>query len=127
MNILVKAVNSTFEGTVAQLTQHLADAKFGVLSTIPLSDKFNDKGLSFEGRLIILDVCNPLEAYKVYQIDPLAVNFLPCKFVIRETQGNVSVEMIRPTDLIRLLNNPQLTFLATDIETKLLGVLDNLK
>lgn len=126
MNILVKAVSSTFEATLSQLTQHLADAKFGVLSTIPLSEKFKDKGLTFEGRLVILDVCNPMEAYKVYQIDPLAVNFLPCKFIIREAQGNVSVEMIRPTDLIRLMNNPQLTFFATDIETKLLGVLDKM-
>lgn len=127
MNILVKPVSTSFETTLTLLTQHLADEKFGVLSTIPLSDKFIDKGLSFSGRLSILDVCNPMEAYRIYQVDSLAVNFLPCKFVVREAMGKVTVEMIRPTDFIQLMNNPQLTFLATDVETKLLGVLEKLK
>ena len=126
MNIIVKPVTTSFLSTLTLLTQHLAEAKFGVLSTIPLSEKFKDKGLEFSGRVAILDVCNPMEAYKVIQVDPLAANFLPCKFVVRETQNKVTVEMIRPTDLIRLMNNPQLTFLATDIETRLLGVLDKL-
>lgn len=126
MNIIVKPVSTSFESTLTLLTQYLAEEKFGVLSTIPLSEKFKDKGLEFEGQLVILDVCNPMEAHKVFKIDPLAVNFLPCKFVIREAQGKVTVEMIRPTDLIRLMNDPQLTFFATDIETKLLGVLGKL-
>jgi uncharacterized protein (DUF302 family) len=71
-------------------------------------------------------VCNPLGAHKVHQIDPLAVNFIPCKFVIREKSGNVTVEMIRPTDLIGLMNNSQLTIFASDIEKNLLDVLNHL-
>ena len=126
MNIVVKTVSTSFDSTISLLTQHLAEAKFGVLSTIPLSEKFKDKGLDFEGRLVILDVCNPLEAHKVAQIDPLAVNFLPCKFVVREQAGKVSVEMIRPTDLIQLMNNAQLTIFASDIEKRLLDVLNHL-
>lgn len=126
MNIVVKKVSTSFDSTLELLTQYLSEAKFGVLSTIPLSDKFADKGLPFEGRLVILDVCNPMEAHKVYQIDPLAVNFLPCKFVIREQAGKVTVEMIRPTDLIGLMNNSQLTIFASDIEKRLLGVLNHL-
>ena len=126
MNIVVKKVSTSFDSTVASLTQQLAEAKFGVLSTIPLSDKFKDKGLVFEGRLVILDVCNPIEAHKVYQIDPLAVNFLPCKFVIREHAEHVTVELIRPTDLIGLMNNSQLTIFASDIEKRLLDVLNHL-
>jgi uncharacterized protein (DUF302 family) len=126
MNIIVKSVTTSFESTLTVLTQHLVAEKFGVLSTIPLCEKFKDKGLVFSGKVAILDVCNPMEAYIVIQVDPLAANFLPCKFVVREVQNKVTVEMIRPTDLIRLMNNPQLTFLATDIETRLQGVLDKL-
>jgi len=127
MNIFVQEVNLSFDEVVERLTKGLADQKFGILSTIPLSDKFIDKGLDFKGKIKILDVCNPIEAYSVYKIDPLAINFLPCKFVIREENNKVTVEMIRPTDLIRLMNNEALTLFASTIETKLIEVVRNLQ
>lgn len=120
MNIFVKEVSLSFDETIEQLTKNLAEVKFGVLSTIPLSDKFRDKGLDFAGRLTILDVCNPIEAFSVYKIDPLAVNFLPCKFVIREFNRQVTIEMIRPTDLIALMPNEALLKFARVIEDKLI-------
>lgn len=127
MNIFVQEVNFTFDETVEHLTKGLAEQKFGVLSTIPLSDKFVDKGLEFKGRIKILDVCNPIEAYSVYKIDPLAINFLPCKFVIREENDKVTIEMIRPTDLISLMNNDALTRFAGTIETQLIDVVRKIK
>lgn len=127
MNIFVQEVNLSFDEVVERLTKGLADQKFGILSTIPLSDKFIDKGLDFKGKIKILDVCNPIEAYSVYKIDPLAINFLPCKFVIREENNKVTVEMIRPTDLTRLMNNEALTLFASTIETKLIEVVRNLQ
>lgn len=126
MNIFVQEVNFSFEEAIERLTKGLADQKFGVLSTIPLSDKFIDKGLDFKGKIKILDVCNPIEAFSVYKIDPLAINFLPCKFVIREENNKVTIEMIRPTDLISLMNNELLTRFASTIEIKLIEVLKNL-
>ena len=55
------------------------------------------------------------------------MNFLPCKFVVREDKGKVTIEMIRPTDLIRLLNNNELTQFALKIENQLLEVVNNIK
>ena len=127
MNIFVQEIHLSFEETINRLIKELSEHKFGVLSTTPLSDKFLDKGLEFEGKIRILDVCNPIEAYSVYKIDPLAVNFLPCKFVVREDKGKVTIEMIRPTDLIRLLNNNELTQFALKIENQLLEVVNNIK
>ena len=127
MNIFVQEIHLSFEETINRLIKGLSEHKFGVLYTIPLSDKFLDKGLEIEGKIRILDVCNPIEAYSVYKIDPLAVNFLPCKFVVREDKGKVTIEMIRPTDLIRLLNNNELTQFALKIENQLLEVVNNIK
>lgn len=126
MNIFLQEVNLTFDETIERLTKGLADQKFGVLSTIPLSDKFIDKGIEFKGRIKILDVCNPIEAYSVYKIDPLAINFLPCKFVVREENNKVTIEMIRPTEMISLMNNELLTRFASTIEIKLIEVVRNL-
>lgn len=122
MNIYIKEVSLSFDETIEQLTKNLAEEKFGVLSTIPLSEKFRDKGLDFDGRLTILDVCNPIEAFSVYKINPLAINFLPCKFVIREFNRQVTIEMIRPTELITLMPNDALLKFARVIEDKLISV-----
>ncbi len=127
MDIFVQEVNLSFDEVVERLIKGLADQKFGVLSTIPLSDKFIDKGLDFKGKIKILDVCNPIEAYSVYKIEPLAINFLPCKFVIREENNKVTVEMIRPTDMISLMRNEALTRFASTIEIKLIEVVKNLQ
>ena len=127
MDIFVQEVNLSFDEVVERLIKGLADQKFGVLSTIPLSDKFIDKGLDFKGKIKILDVCNSIEAYSVYKIDPLAINFLPCKFVIREENNKVTVEMIRPTDMISLMRNEALTRFACTIEIKLIEVVKNLQ
>jgi len=121
MNLYIKEVALSFDETIEQLTKNLAEEKFGVLSTIPLSEKFRDKGLDFEGRLTILDVCNPIEAFSVYKIEPLAVNFLPCKFVIRESNKQVTIEMIRPTEIIALMPNDALLRFAQVIEEKLIS------
>lgn len=126
MNLFVKEVSLSFDETIEQLTKNLSEEKFGVLSTIPLSEKFKDKGLDFDGRLTILDVCNPIEAFSVYKIDPLAVNFLPCKFVIREFNRQVTVEMIRPTDLIALMPNEALLKFAKVIEDKLVAATEKI-
>lgn len=117
----------SFEETISSLTNALAIRKFGVLSIIPLSEKFLAKGLPFEGRITILDVCNPVEAYEVHSIDPLAVNFLPCKFIIRENDSGVSIEMIRPTEMIKMMGNPLLTEFAQKIEDILIGVVQTLE
>ncbi len=127
MDIFVQEVNLSFDEVVERLIKGLADQKFGVLSTIPLSDKFIDKGLDFKGKIKILDVCNPIEAYSVFKIEPLAINFLPCKFVIREENNKVTVEMIRPTDMISLMRNEALTRFASTIEIKLIEVVKNLQ
>ena len=126
MKIYIKEVSLSFDETIEQLTKNLAEEKFGVLSTIPLSEKFRDKGLDFDGRLTILDVCNPIEAFSIYKIDPLAVNFLPCKFVIREFKRQVTIEMIRPTDLITLMPNDSLLKFARVIEDKLISATDKI-
>jgi uncharacterized protein (DUF302 family) len=58
----------------------------------------------------------------VYKIDPLAVNFLPCKFVIRESNHHVTIEMIRPSEMIALMSNDALVNFARVIEDKLIHV-----
>jgi len=126
MNIYTHSSPLSFDQTIETLKTKLADAKFGVLAAIPLSEKFKDKGLAFDSRITILEVCNPFEAYTAIGINPTTVNFLPCKLVVTETQGKVTIPMARPSGLIALLGDPSLQSFALKIETTLTSITDTI-
>ena len=120
----VKATNKSFELTLSDLKDRLAERKFGVLAAISLSDKFKDKGIEYLGQLTILEVCNPFEAAAALAINPAAAYFLPCKILVREVNGCALIEMAKPSSLIEILHEPKLVDFARKIEDLLIEAAD---
>lgn len=111
--------------TIRVLKEKLAEKKFGVLSAIDLPEKFKEKGLTYDGSFTILEICNPFEAHTALLLNPKVVFFLPCKLVVRESDGFGVVEMIRPTSSISELGDEGLNHFATQIEATLIEVIEN--
>lgn len=116
----VKVIPTDYESTLTLLKEKLAERKFGILASISLSDKFKDKGIPFDGKLTILEICNPFEAAQALALNPNAVYFLPCKMIVRETNELTTVEMARPSALIEILDDPKLIQFAQRIEALLI-------
>ena len=117
----------TYEQAKTMLEAKLAEVKFGVLCKLDLPEKFKEKGLTYDGKFTIFEVCNPNEAIKVLTVDPKAVYFLPCKIVVHEKDGMGIVGMIRPTSMIIEMHDPDLDEIALQIEGKLKKVMDSMK
>ena len=117
----------TYEQARTILEAKLSEAKFGVLCKLDLPEKFKEKGLSYDGKFTIFEVCNPNEAIKVLTVDPKVVYFLPCKIIVHEKDGTAVVGMIRPTSMILEMHNPDLDEIALQIEEKLISVMDGMK
>ena len=111
----------TFDQTVTDLKEALMQAKFGTLCQINMHEKFRDKGIEFDGKIAILEICNPFEAFAAISIHPQAIYFLPCKFIVREVNGVGVIEMAKPSALMKLLDNPKLVELAEKVETALIS------
>ncbi|MBM7647762.1 uncharacterized protein (DUF302 family) [Bacillus ectoiniformans] len=122
-----KPVTASVEEAITALEESLKSEKFGVLWQFDIKDKLQEKGLEFDKKFVVLEVCNPGEAKKVLEEESLASYFLPCKVVVYEEDGQTKIGMPKPTYLIEMLENEQLKGLAADIENRLIGCIDQVK
>ncbi|MFZ0611779.1 MAG: DUF302 domain-containing protein [Desulfobacterales bacterium] len=78
-------------------------------------------------RYRILGACNPEYAYQALKIEPKIGTMLPCNVIVRETEeGRIEVAAIDPVASMPAVNNPALTEIAGQIQTKLKEVISRL-
>lgn len=116
----------SYEESIESVKASLMEHKFGTLCTIGLSDKFKDQNLEYEGRLTILEVCNPKEANKIITINPKALYILPCKIIVQEFEGTTTIKMITPTSMFAIFDNPELTEIAQNIENIIVEAIEKI-
>ncbi|KMY52560.1 hypothetical protein AC623_20480 [Bacillus sp. FJAT-27231] len=121
-----KEVSISVEEAITKLEESLKSEKFGVLWQFDIKDKLQEKGLEFDKRFMVLEVCNPHEAKRVLEEESLAGYFLPCKIVVYEESGQTKIGMPKPTALITMLENQKLKEVAADIEKRLIGCIDSI-
>ncbi|HEY8890887.1 MAG TPA: DUF302 domain-containing protein [Clostridium sp.] len=126
MNIKYEVkVEKKFGEAVESLKKSLSVNKFGVLWELDFKDKLKEKGLEFDTNFKILEVCNPVKAKEVLSKNIEAGYFLPCKMVVYEKKGSVYIGMIKPTELIKMVGDKELTSIAKDIEKVLKKSIDD--
>lgn len=106
------------------LEEKLKEEKFGVLWDFDIKDKLNEKGLEFERSFRILEVCNPAEAQRVLNQNVMIGYFLPCKMVVYEDEGVTKIGMPKPTALVTMVEDDQITAMAQEIEHRLMACMD---
>ena len=100
--------------------------QFGVLGTINLRQKLNDKGVPFERECLVFEVCNPLHAKKVLE-DNIAISAaLPCRIAVYQEDGVTKIATIRPTALLGLFPNPELAPVAQEVEEAMSRIMPDL-
>ncbi|MGB7594128.1 MAG: DUF302 domain-containing protein [Erysipelotrichaceae bacterium] len=120
-----RITTKTYTQTIDTLKEKLSEKKFGVLSAIDLPEKFKEKGLRYHGAFTLLEICNPFEAHTALLLNPKVVFFLPCKLVVRESDGFGVIEMIRPSSMISELGDTSLDQFALRIENTLIDVIES--
>ncbi|HZE22283.1 MAG TPA: DUF302 domain-containing protein, partial [Desulfobaccales bacterium] len=74
--------------------------KFGILETIDIRQKLNDKGVPFATPCLIFEVCNPQQAKKVLEENIAIATALPCRIAVYQANGTTQIATIRPTALL---------------------------
>lgn len=108
---------------ISDLMKALMKDNFSILWQFELHQKLEEKGFLPKRKQTILEVCNPDEAATILGINPLVGYFLPCKIVITE-EDQVSVGLIRPTELIWLTKDQQAVEKAKEIEAQLVNAIN---
>jgi len=126
MEVIYKVkTNKTFEKAVEDLKTSLNDHNFGVLWELNFKDKLKEKGLEFDTNFKIFEVCNPEQAKIVLEKNIEVGFFLPCKMIVYDYENSVFIGMLNPIGLIGMIDNKDLSSIATEVERELKDAIDS--
>ncbi|MDY0059381.1 MAG: DUF302 domain-containing protein [Myxococcota bacterium] len=122
-------LTATSNKSVAELRDALPRAaathKYGVLGILDLSAKMKEKGVDFEGEVLIFEVCNPQQAKAVLEMSSEMSSFLPCRIsVYRASDGTTKLSTLRPTALVQGFGATSLGDVAAEVEAALTAIID---
>lgn len=122
-----KIVDDNFDDAIERVTARLAEAGFGVLTTIDVSATLKKKiDVDFQ-RYTILGACNPGFAYKALQAEDKIGTMLPCNVIVQETaDGKVEVAAVDPMASMMAIQNETLGGVAIEVQGMLKNVIEGL-
>ena len=115
--------------TVAEIGERLpkacAEEKFGVLGSIDLRAKLEEKGQHYARACVVFEVCRPDVARIALEAAPEVSTALPCRIsVFERPDGTRALSTIRPQELLGLVGAPGLAAAAADVERSLRTIME---
>jgi len=122
-----KTTRLGYEQALTKVQDELKKEGFGVLTAIDVKETLKKK-LNVEFRRYkILGACNPPFAYQALQAESRIGVMLPCNVIVQEREdGQAEVSAINPLENMRLVGNPQLDQIGSQIAAKLRAVIDRM-
>lgn len=119
--------NKSFDQAIEQVTAELKKEGFGVLTEIDVKKTLKTKiDVDFK-RYTILGACNPHFAHKALQSEDKIGVFLPCNVIVEEhDNGSIEVSAVDPIASMSAVANENLGSLATEVQQKLIKVINGL-
>ena len=103
-----------------------AKYKFGVLGSIDIRQKLQEKGLVFDRECLVFEVCNPQAAKQVLDYNPAISAALPCRISVYQESGKTWMASILPTALLGMFPNPELKPVAAEVERTIVRIMHEL-
>ncbi|MBI0398047.1 DUF302 domain-containing protein [Cyclobacterium marinum] len=118
--------NSSFEETIAQVTEALKAEGFGILTEIDVKETMKKKLDEDFRPYKILGACNPPFAFKALQAEDKIGTMLPCNVIVQQTDAGVEVAAVSPKASMAAVDNAELADIANEIEALLKKVIASL-
>lgn len=116
-----------FDDAIEHVTLTLQSEGFGILSDIDVAGAMKKKLNQDMPPYRILGACNPPLAHRALESEPSIGLLLPCNVVVRQDgAGVIHVEFMDPNAVLKLVNKPEITALASEVQQKLEKVLQAL-
>jgi uncharacterized protein (DUF302 family) len=117
----------SYEEALDRVTAALKEQGFGVLTEIDVKATLKKK-LDVDFRKYkILGACNPPLAHRALSGEPLIGLLLPCNVtVFEEDDGTINVSFIKPSEMFRVVDNPDVEPIAKEVDAKLIRAMEKL-
>ncbi len=113
-----------FSILVSDLEKGVDDNSFKVLSTYDIQETFAGKGIE-HGPFTIIEFCRAPVAKKVLDKDPLVGLFLPCKIIVFEDKGSITVAALRPAIVSEFFEGLELGDVMQAVESDIIDIVDS--
>ncbi|HEU4603463.1 MAG TPA: DUF302 domain-containing protein [Steroidobacteraceae bacterium] len=125
---LAKTVSGPFDRVVVDVTEHLKQQGFGVLTDIDVQATLKNKIGADISRYRILGACNPGFAHEALKLEDKLGVLLPCNVIVRETSdGKVEVASVDPVVAMERTGNPALATTAEEVRRRLSNAINAVK
>lgn len=115
----------SFDQAVTDLEAAVASHKFGVLHIHDLGGTLRSKGIEFAEECKVLEVCNPVKAAQVLEIDMRLNMALPCRISVYTEGGQVKIGMIEPAAMLSALSDDErLVTIAKEVEDIIIKMIE---
>ena len=109
-----------------KLVQAVERRNYGVLGSIDLREKMNSKGIEFRPFCRVYEVCNPLRAKKVLEVEMSVSTALPCRISVYQEDGQTKVGTLLPTGLMDVFGDePKMMAVAHEVENDILTIIED--
>ncbi len=122
---VLESDKSVFEIAV-EFPEVCARHQFGILGSIDIRQKLQEKGLVFDRECLVFEVCNPRAAKQVLDINPAISSALPCRISVYQENGRTRIATILPTAMLALFVSPELKPVAEEIERTIVAIMEEL-
>jgi uncharacterized protein (DUF302 family) len=121
-------LQSNFADSIVKTKEALQLEGFGVLTEIDMANTFKNKLDKEIAPYTILGACHPASAYEAVGKEPLVGLMLPCNVVVRKIADDVTeVAAIDPIASMMSIQNKDLGFVASTVQSKLQRVINSLQ
>lgn len=114
------STSRTFEETRKRVEEKAGLEGFRVLHVHDVQATLKEKGFAADPT-VILEVCNAGLASEALGLDPLSALMMPCKVVVQEKAGEVTLSTLLPESLVE---GEPLKALARKVGVKLVSLVD---
>lgn len=117
-----------FDQASSDLDASVKKHGFGVLHIHDLGGTLRSKGIEFEEKCEVFEVCNPVQAAKVLATDMRLNMALPCRISVYTDKGKTYIGLIKPEGmLLSLSDDKELGLVAAEVESKIIEMVNDAK
>jgi len=122
-----KVTSLGYEAALVSVQEELKKEGFGVITEIDVRETLKKKlNVDFR-RYKILGACNPSFAHQALQIESRIGTMLPCNVIVQEREdGRIEVSAINPLESMKVVANPQLEQVGSQVAAKLKAIVDRI-
>jgi len=82
------------------------------------------KGIELGRDCLIFEICQPVQAKKVLDLDMSVSTALPCRISLYREEGKTVLAAIRPMTLLSMFETPQLKQVAEEVEETMIKIMN---